>query len=127
MKRLDTLTKAEMQVMNALWNLPEGGCIHEIIALYPEPKPAYTTISTFLKILHSKGFVDYKKLKGKTYTYYPLVSRNEYTSTVMKDVKNSFFGGSVSSMVKFFVEKEEISEKDIEELLYMIKNNNNTF
>ncbi len=121
MKRLDTLTKAEMQVMNALWNLPEGGCIHEIIALYPEPKPAYTTISTFLKILHSKGFVDYKKLKGKTYTYYPLVSRNEYTSTVMKDVKNSFFGGSVSSMVKFFVEKEEISEKDIKELLDMIK------
>ena len=99
MKRLDTLTKAEMQVM----------------------KPAYTTISTFLKILHSKGFVDYKKLKGKTYTYYPLVSRNEYTSTVMKDVKNSFFGGSVSSMVKFFVEKEEISEKDIKELLDMIK------
>lgn len=121
MKRLDTLTKAEMQVMNALWNLPDGGCIHEIIALYPEPKPAYTTISTFLKILHSKGFVDYKKLKGKTYTYYPLVSRSEYTSTVMKDVKNSFFGGSVSSMVKFFVEKEEISEKDIEELLDMIK------
>lgn len=121
MKRLDTLTKAEMQVMNALWNLPEGGCIHEIISLYPEPKPAYTTISTFLKILHGKGFVDYKKLKGKTYTYYPLVSRNEYTSTVMKDVKNSFFGGSVSSMVKFFVEKEEISEKDIKELLDMIK------
>ncbi|MBE6298494.1 MAG: BlaI/MecI/CopY family transcriptional regulator [Bacteroidales bacterium] len=120
MKRLDTLTKAEMQVMNALWNLPEGGCIHEIIALYPEPKPAYTTISTFLKILHSKGFVEYKKLKGKTYTYYPIVSRIEYTSTVMKDVKNSFFGGSVSSMVKFFVEKEEISEKDIKELLDMI-------
>lgn len=121
MKRLDTLTKAEMQVMNALWDLPDGGCIHEIIALYPEPKPAYTTISTFLKILHSKGFVEYKKLKGKTYTYYPIVSRSEYTSTVMKDVKNSFFGGSVSSMVKFFVEKEEISEKDIKELLDMIK------
>lgn len=120
MKRLDTLTKAEMQVMNALWDLPDGGCIHEIIALYPEPKPAYTTISTFLKILHSKGFVEYKKLKGKTYTYYPIVSRSEYTSTVMKDVKNSFFGGSVSSMVKFFVEKEEISEKDIKELLDMI-------
>ncbi len=120
MKRLDTLTKAEMQVMNALWDLPNGGCIHEIIALYPEPKPAYTTISTFLKILHSKGFVEYKKLKGKTYTYYPIVSRSEYTSTVMKDVKNSFFGGSVSSMVKFFVEKEEISEKDIKELLDMI-------
>lgn len=121
MKRLDTLTKAEMQVMNALWELPDGGCIHEIISLYPEPKPAYTTISTFLKILHSKGFVDYKKLKGKTYTYYPLVTRNEYTGIVMKDVKNSFFGGSISSMVKFFVEKEELSEKEIKELLGMIK------
>ena len=48
MKKFDTLTKAEMQVMNALWDMSEGGCIHDIIEKYPEPKPAYTTISTFL-------------------------------------------------------------------------------
>ena len=125
MKRFDTLTKAEMQVMNALWDMPDGGCIHDIIEKYPEPKPAYTTISTFLKILLNKGFVDYRKLSGKTHTYYPLVSREAYTNQVMKDVKESFFGGSGSSMVKFFAQNEQLSENDIKELLEIIKANEN--
>ena len=121
MKKYETLTKAEMQVMNALWALRDGGCIHDIIALYPEPKPAYTTISTFLKILFNKGFVNYRKSSGKTHAYYPLVSREEYTNHVMKDVKDSFFGGSGSSMVKFFVEKEKMSENEVKELLEIIQ------
>lgn len=120
-KKFDTLTKAEMQVMNALWELPEGGCIHDIIARYPEPKPAYTTISTFLKILLNKGFVDFRKLTGKTHTYYPLVSKEQYTNQVMSEVKDSFFGGSGSSLVKFFVEKEQLSEDEIKELLEIIQ------
>ena len=125
MKKFDTLTKAEMQVMNALWDMPNGGCIHDIIEKYPEPKPAYTTVSTFLKILFNKGFVDYRKLSGKTHTYYPLISREAYTGQVMKDVKDSFFGGSGSSMVKFFAQNEKLSEADIKELLEIIQGNEN--
>ena len=125
MKNSDTLTKAEMQVMSALWDMPDGGCIHDIIEKYPHPKPAYTTISTFLKILLNKGFVEYRKLSGKTHTYYPLVSREAYTNQVMKDVKESFFGGSVSSMVKFFAQNEKLSENDIKELLEIIKASGN--
>lgn len=125
MKKFDTLTKAEMQVMNALWDMPNGGCIHDIIEKYPEPKPAYTTISTFLKILLNKGFVDYRKLSGKTHTYYPLISRDAYTGQVMNDVKESFFGGSGSSMVKFFAQNEKLSENDIKELLEIIKASEN--
>ena len=125
MKKFDTLTKAEMQVMNALWDMPDGGCIHDVIEKYPEPKPAYTTISTFLKILLNKGFVEYRKLSGKTHTYYPLVSRDAYTGQVMKDVKESFFGGSGSSMVKFFAQNEQLSENDIKELLEIIKASEN--
>ena len=121
MKRSDTLTKAEIEVMNALWEMPEGGCIHDIIAHYPDPKPAYTTVSTFLKILLNKGFVEFRKLSGKTHTYYPLMSKEEYTNMVMKDVKESFFGGSGSSLVKFFVEKEKLSESEIKELIEIIK------
>lgn len=123
-RRFDTLTKSEIQVMNALWDMPDGGCIHDVIARYPDPKPAYTTISTFLKILLNKGFVEFRKLSGKTHTYYPLISREQYTDHVMNDVKESFFGGSGSSLVKFFVEKEQMSEKEIEELVEIIKNSN---
>ena len=124
MKRSDTLTKAEMQVMNALWEMPEGGCIHDIIAHYPDPKPAYTTVSTFLKILLNKGFVEFRKFSGKTHTYYPLISKENYTNQVMADVKESFFGGSGSSLVKFFVEQEKLSESEIKELIEIIKESN---
>ena len=124
MKKSDTLTKAEMQVMNALWEMPDGGCIHDIIAHYPDPKPAYTTVSTFLKILLNKGFVEFRKLSGKTHTYYPLISKDNYTNQVMKDVKESFFGGSGSSLVKFFVEKEKLSDSEIKELIEIIKESN---
>ena len=121
MKKYETLTKAEMQVMNALWALRDGGCIHDIIALYPAPKPAYTTVSTFLKILLNKGFVNFRKISGKTHTYYPLISKDDYTSMVMKDVKESCFGGSGSSFMKFFVEKERMSESEVKELLEIIQ------
>ncbi len=124
MKKGDTLTKSEIQVMNTLWEMPDGGCIHDIIARYPDPKPAYTTIATFLKILLNKGFVKFRKLSGKTHTYYPLVSKEEYTRQMITDVKDSFFGGSGSSLVKFFVEREELSESEIKELIDIIKENN---
>ena len=115
-----TLTKSEMQVMNALWSAGKALDVHEVVAKYDEPRPAYTTISTFLKILSTKGFVDYKKGNGKQYLYFPIVSRAEYTSRVMKDVKDSFFGGSASRFVQFFVENEELSEAELQKLMNLI-------
>ncbi len=117
-----TLTKAEMQVMNALWSAGKALDVHEVVARYDEPRPAYTTISTFLKILTTKGFVDWKKGNGKQYLYFPVISRAEYTSRVMNDVKDNFFGGSASSLVRFFVEEEQLSEKELRELLSLIQN-----
>ena len=122
MKKFQTLTKAEIQVMNILWDLDSGGCIHDIIELYDEPKPAYSTVATFLKILYNKGIVDYRKLKGKTFTYFPTITLAEYTRMVMKDVQDSFFGGSGSSMIKFFVDKEQLSREEIDELIELINN-----
>ena len=115
-----TLTKGEMQVMNALWNAGKALDVHEVVAQYDEPRPAYTTVSTFLKILSTKGFVDYKKGNGKQYLYFPLVSRAQYTSRVMREVKDNFFGGSASRFVQFFVENEELSETEIQKLLELI-------
>ena len=120
MKKFDTLTKSEMQVMNTLWEQGKGCTIHEIITHYDDPKPAYTTVATFLKILLNKGFVEFRKLSGKTHTYYPLITKQQYTRMVMKDVQDSFFGGSGSSMIKFFVDREELSRKEIDELIELI-------
>ena len=104
-----TLTKAEIQIMNILWEMPDGGCVHDIIEHYEEPKPAYTTIATFMKILLNKKFVGYRKETGKTHIYYPLMTKEEYTRRVMNEVKDNFFGGSGSSFLKFFVREEKLT------------------
>ena len=119
------LTRAEMEIMSILWDSGKGMTTHEIIERYPEPKPAYSTIATFLKILINKGFIDSKKLEGggKTLVFSPLMTRDEYTNRVMKEVKSSFFGNSLKSMLSFFVKQEEVSEEDLKEIIEMINSN----
>ena len=117
------LTKAEMEIMNVLWEKAEGMTTHEIIEEYPEPKPAYSTIATFLKILTNKNFIHSRKQEGggKTFVFTPLISREAYTNRVMKEVKSTFFAGSLKSMLSFFAKQEEVSEKDLQEIMEMIK------
>ncbi|MDD6014766.1 MAG: BlaI/MecI/CopY family transcriptional regulator [Prevotellaceae bacterium] len=117
------LTKAEMEIMNVLWERGEGMTTHEIIEEYPEPKPAYSTIATFLKILTNKGFILSRKQEGggKTFVFTPTISREAYTNRVMKEVKSTFFGNSLKSMLSFFAKQEEVSEKDLQEIMEMIK------
>lgn len=117
------LTKAEMEIMNVLWERGEGMTTHEIIEEYPEPKPAYSTIATFLKILTNKNFIQSRKQEGggKTFVFTPTISREAYTNRVMKEVKSTFFGNSLKSMLSFFAKQEEVSEKDLQEIMEMIK------
>ena len=116
------LTRAEMEVMSILWDCGKGMTTHEIIEQYPEPKPAYSTIATFLKILINKGFLVSRKLEGggKTLVFHPLMTRDEYTNRVMKEVKSTFFGNSLKSMLSFFAKHEEVSEEDLKEIMEMI-------
>ena len=116
------LTKAEMEIMNVLWNA-KGMTTHEIIEEYPEPKPAYSTIATFLKILTNKGFIASRKQEGggKTFVFSPLISREAYTNRVMKEVKSTFFGNSLKSMLSYFAKQEEVSEEDLAEIMELIK------
>ena len=116
------LTRAEMEVMSILWDCGKGMTTHEIIEQYPEPKPAYSTIATFLKILINKGFLGSRKLEGggKTLVFRPLMTRDEYTNRVMKEVKSTFFGNSLKSMLSFFAKHEEVSEEDLKEIMKMI-------
>jgi predicted transcriptional regulator len=110
------LTKAETQVMNILWSLPEQqGFIQDIIDRYPEPKPAYTTILTFMKILTDKGFVKPEKV-GKANRFSPLVSKDDYTYSFISDVKDTFFDGSFTSLVSFFAKKEQYTDEELTEL-----------
>jgi len=118
-----TLTKGEMQVMNILWDMQRGACVADIQRQFPEPQPAYTTIATFLKIMEQKGFVEKRKGgSGKMFVYSPLLTRERYRRLVMDDVKNTFFGGSVKSLVSFFAEEDELTQEDVNEILAILKN-----
>lgn len=119
MKRKN-LTKSEFQVMEHLWKMPAGGgFIGEILADYPDPKPAYTTLATFLKILATKGFVK-SRLVGKMLWYTPLLTREEYIEQFLTHVKDTFFSGSFSSLVSFFAYRENLGEDEINEILSII-------
>ena len=121
MQEKKQLTKAETQVMNVLWSLPdEQGRSAEIMERMPEPKPALTTLLTFLKILKEKGFVAAEKL-GKGQLFKALVSREDYTRTYMNEVKQTFFGGSFTSLVSFFAKEERLSDREIEEIVSIIE------
>ena len=116
-----TLTKSEMQVMNVLWSMNRGACVGDVLAAYDEPKPAYTTIATFLKILTQKGFVEAKKGSGKLLKYTPLMTKERYRRLVMDDVKESLFDGSARSLLDYFVRDEQLTADEVEQLLDFIK------
>ncbi|MBQ6062115.1 MAG: BlaI/MecI/CopY family transcriptional regulator [Prevotella sp.] len=116
------LTKAETQVMNVLWSLPdEKGFSSDIMKRMPKPKPAMTTLLTFLKILKDKGFVATEKM-GKSNLFSALVSKDEYTESFLRYVKKTFFDDSFTSLVSFFTKRENLSEEQIREIVQIIEN-----
>ena len=124
MKRNDnTLTKVEFEVMNIIWDIDGAACAWDVLEHYNEPKPAYTTIATYLKVLYEKGWLDFHKVdgQGKTHRYVPLVSRAEYTRRTMQEVKQNFFGGSVKSMLNYFVKEENLAPEEVKELLALVE------
>ncbi len=124
MKRKDNvLTKVEFEVMSILWDLDKPSCAWDVLNSWPEPRPAYTTVATYLKVLYEKGFLDYSKVKGegKTHMYEALVSRAEYTRRTMQEVKKNFFGGSLKSMFSFFIQEDNLTHEEIQELLESIE------
>ena len=114
------LTKAEDQVMQVLWKL-EKAFVKDIIEQLPEPKPAYNTVSTIIRILENKGFVDHTSY-GKTYEYYPIVSKESYSKFTVQNVLQNYFGGSMQNLVSFFAKSENLSLQEIEALQKELSN-----
>ncbi len=113
------LTKAEEQVMQYLWKL-EKGFLKEIVDQFPEPRPAYTTISTVIRVLVKKGFIAYNTY-GKIHEYYPLVAKNDYFKDHFKGVVNNFFSGSVSNFASFFTNDEALNLTELEKIKSVIE------
>lgn len=114
-----SLTKAEEQVMHTLWKLREG-FLKDILENSPEPKPHSNTIATILKILVGKGFVRYA-VQGRNNLYMPKISKEEYGKKTMSQLMKHYFENSPAKLVSQFVSAENLSVKELEELLQQIK------
>ncbi len=118
-KRPQELTRAELEIMQILWQKGRA-LVHDILDEMPEPKPAYNTVSTIVRILEKKGFAGHTAY-GKTHEYHPLVGREEYTEHYMNNVLGNFFDGSLVQMVSFFTQRENVSAEEFDQIIGMLE------
>lgn len=118
-RRKQDLTRGEEEVMQVLWELGKG-TVNDIIGRMPDPKPKYTTVATFIRILENKEFVRHEAV-GKGFVYYPAVAKEEYARTVVGNMLASYFDGSMSNMVSFFSRQEDISARELDEIMDIVE------
>lgn len=122
MKTFKPLTKAEEEIMQALWQL-EHAFVKDIVDILPEPKPHYNTVSTIIKILEDKGFAGHESF-GKANRYFPLVKKDVYSKRSMKQLVKGYFEGSFTNMLSFFAKEKDISIEELEAILKELKKDN---
>jgi BlaI family transcriptional regulator, penicillinase repressor len=115
------LTTAEELIMQALWKISKGN-VAQVIEKLPKPKPHYNTVSTIIKILIEKKFVDFEAI-GRNYFYYPLISKENYAKQSAKKMLKDYFKGGVAELLSFFVKENDITLIELEQLMKEIKSN----
>ncbi len=119
LKVMKKLTKAEEQIMQVLWEL-EKGFVNDIVSLLPDPKPAYNTVSTIVRILEQKGFIAHKAY-GRTHEYYPLVQKENYSREYLNNFTKNYFSNSYQALASFFAQSETLSIKELEEIKLLVE------
>ena len=117
--KIKELTRAEEQLMQILWQLKKG-FVKNVMEQLPEPKPAYNTVSTIIRILETKGFVAHNAF-GKSHEYYPIISKEEYQNFATDKLMTGYFDNSVKHMFSYFVKKEKIDLKEADEIMKLIE------
>lgn len=117
------LTRAEEEVMQVLWKIKRG-FVKDILEHFKDPKPAYNTVSTIVRILQDKGFVNHKAY-GRTHQYFPLVSKDEYSKMHLKTFVKDYFSDSFKKMVSFFAREKGISVREMEEIMKIMEDEMN--
>src|SRR6201996_489606 len=118
--KVKELTKAEEQVMQILWQLKEG-IVKDVLDKMPEPKPAYNTVSTVIRVLEGKGFIDHKAY-GNSHVYFPLISGDDYKKFTFDKMMNNYFSNSYQSLVSFIANEKKLGIKELDELTKLIDN-----
>ena len=109
------LTRAEEQVMQVLWRCGPS-FVKDVLAELPAPTPAYNTVSTIIRILETKGFVDHEAF-GRTHRYFVLVAQDDYRRFSLRKLLGGHFGNSFTRLVSFFAKEENLDAAQLDELL----------
>jgi len=113
------LTHAEEQIMQVLWELQKG-FVNDIVSRLPDPKPAYNTVSTIVRILENKGFISHKAY-GRTHEYYPLISKEDYSREFLNNFTRNYFSNSYKALASFFANTENLSLRELEEIKMLVE------
>ncbi|QCK16596.1 BlaI/MecI/CopY family transcriptional regulator [Mangrovivirga cuniculi] len=113
------LNKSELQIMKYLWKI-EKGFLKDIVDQFPQPGPAYTTISTLISRMVNKNYIGYTKM-GRDKEYYPIIKKNDYFKTQIKSIVSDFFNNSSSQFASFFTKNSDLSMEELKELEEMIQ------
>ena len=116
MKRLNP---KEEQIMQILWQL-ENAFMKDIWEALSEPRPPITTTASIVKKLETEGFIDHETF-GRTHRYFPAIKKEAYRQSSFKNLVDNYFGGSPKQLLSYFVDKEEMDETALDELLQEIK------
>jgi BlaI family penicillinase repressor len=116
---MNKLTRKEEELMKILWKIKEG-FVKDIVEFYPDPKPHYNTVSSLVRLLEEKGFIDHKAY-GNTHQYFPTISKQEYRKSFIKDVVKDYFDNSYKQTVSLFIEEQNLSKEDLDELMRLIQ------
>ena len=117
------LTKAEEQIMHAIWTVQKGFA-KDILEQLEDPKPAYNTVLTVIRVLVQKGFVKFKTY-GKANEYYATITREAYSAQRLKSLKKDYFNNSSAELLSFFVKNNKLNIKELDEILAIIKSEKN--
>ena len=115
---MEELTKAQEEILLVLWDIQEGA-VADVVEKLPEPKPAYTTVATVIKVLEKKNYVGHRKY-GNIHVYYPVVTKKAYAKHVLKHAYKGLFNNSLNQLVSFFVKEKDVPVSELEELKKMI-------
>ncbi len=120
---MDKLTKAEEQIMHLIWQ-HGASTVSQLIDKMPPPRPPHSTISSLFRKLEKKAYLSYKTY-GRTYEYYPIITKKEYSRFSLSGLIKNYFSGSINEMVSFLVEDNDLSLEDLAEIVKEVEKKNN--
>lgn len=115
------MTKSELQCMLNLWNLPtKGGFVRDIQEGFEDPKPAYTTTATFMKILVHKGFCKVERVGAMQY-YTPCITKEQYCRRVLEKTQQDYFDGNLADFVAFILDNNQVAQEQKEAIVAKLR------